>query len=56
MKTYNIELTERQLECLIGHIEVDEEIFEEAKEDTPTDYCNTMLIILNNLRKIKKEN
>jgi predicted class III extradiol MEMO1 family dioxygenase len=52
-----VELTEREFECLLGHMEVDEEIFEEIVEtepsDDPNDYTNVMLSLIKKFREIK---
>ena len=54
-----LELTERELNCLIGFMEVDEEILEEIieqeKYDSPDEYCIVILNLLNKLRTIRGE-
>jgi hypothetical protein len=53
-----VELTERELNCLISFMEVDEDILKEMKEDDPSDnpeeYCNVILSLLNKLRDIRR--
>ena len=52
-----VELTERELNCLIGFMEVDEEILKEiVEENNYTDedeYCIVVLNLLNKLRTIR---
>jgi hypothetical protein len=52
-----VELTEREFECLLGHMEVDKEIFEEIQEtepsDDPNDYTNVMVGLIKKFREIK---
>jgi len=55
-----VELTERELNCLISFMEVDEEILEEIieqeKYDSPDEYCIVVLNLLNKLRTIRGGN
>lgn len=55
-----IKLTERELNCLIGFMEVDEEILKEiVEENNYTDedeYCIVVLNLLNKLRTIRGGN
>jgi hypothetical protein len=52
-----IELTEREFECLLGHLHVDKEIFQELKEtepsDDPNDYTNVMLSLTERFENIR---
>ena len=52
-----IELTEREFECLLGHLHVDKEIFQELKEtepsDDPDDDTNVMLSLTERFENIK---
>ncbi len=52
-----IELTEREFECLLGHMKVDKEIFQEIVEDEnitdPNDYSNVMLSLTERFENIK---
>ena len=52
-----IELTEKEFECLLGHIQVDKEIFQELNEtepsDDPNDYVNVMLSLTERFENIK---
>ena len=52
-----VKLTERELNCLIGFMEVDEEILKEIiEENNYTDedeYCIVVLNLLNKLRTIR---
>lgn len=55
-----VKLTERELNCLIGFMEVDEEILEEIVEENnytdPDEYCIVILNLLNKLRTIRGGN
>lgn len=52
-----LELTEKEFECLLGHLHVDKEIFQELKEsnpsDDPNDYVNVMLSLTERFENIK---
>ena len=52
-----IELTEREFDCLLGHMKVDKEIFQEIIEDEnitdPNDYSNVMLSLTERFENIK---
>ena len=52
-----IELTEREFNCLLGHMQVDKEIFQELSETEPNsdpdDYTNVMLRLINRFEKIQ---
>ena len=54
-----LEITERELDCLIWSIEVDEEILNEIIEyENITDdnsYCKVLLTLLEKLKKIREE-
>jgi predicted class III extradiol MEMO1 family dioxygenase len=53
-----VELTEREFECLLGHMEVDEEIFkelvDELKPTDPNDYTLVMLGLIKKFRNLQK--
>jgi hypothetical protein len=53
-----VELTEREFECLLGHMEVDEEIFNELvgelKPTDPNDYTLIMLGLIKKFRNLQK--
>lgn len=52
-----IELTEREFNCLLGHMQVDKEIFQELNETEPSsdpeDYTNVMLRLINRFEEIQ---
>lgn len=52
-----LELTEREFECLLGHMKVDEDIWKELKEsegtDDPNEYTNVMLSLVERFEEIK---
>lgn len=52
-----LELTEREFECLLGHLHVDKEIFQELQEtepsDDPDDYTNVMLSLTERFENIQ---
>lgn len=52
-----LELTEREFECLLGHMQVDKEIFQELQEtepsDDPDDYTNVMLTLIERFENIR---
>lgn len=52
-----IELTEREFNCLLGHMQVDKEIFQELSETEPNsdpdDYTNVMIRLINRFEKIQ---
>lgn len=53
-----IELTEREFNCLLGHMQVDKEIFKEISETEPTsdpdDYTNVMIRLINRFEEIQR--
>jgi predicted class III extradiol MEMO1 family dioxygenase len=58
MLMIKVELTEREFECLLGHMEVDEEIFkelvDELKPTDPNDYTLVMLGLIKKFRNLQK--
>lgn len=52
-----IELTEREFNCLLGHMQVDKEIFQELSEtephSDPDEYVNVMLRLIDRFEKIQ---
>jgi hypothetical protein len=58
----NITFTEKELDCLIDHITVDEDIFHQLikedieRGDEPSEHTLTMLSILERLRKERERN
>ena len=52
-----IELTEREFNCLLGHMQVDKEIFQELSETEPSsdpdDYTNVMIRLINRFEEIQ---
>ena len=57
MKDYTITLTDRELTCLLGLLEVDEEIFKEMDTemttDNPDEYCRVLLRLTETFRNLK---
>ncbi len=53
-----VELTEREFECLLSHMEVDEEIFKELVDELnpsdPNDYTLIMLGLIKKFRNLQK--
>jgi hypothetical protein len=52
-----LELTEYEFDCLLGHLQVDKEIFQEIIEDEnitdPNDYSNVMLSLTERFENIR---
>lgn len=52
-----LELTEREFDCLLGHMQVDKEIFQEIVEDEnitdPNDYSKVMLSLTERFENIR---
>ena len=52
-----LELTEREFDCLLGHMQVDKEIFQEIVEDEnitdPNDYSKVMLTLIERFENIR---
>ncbi len=57
---FKVELTERELNCLIGFMEVDEDILKEMREEYPSEnpdeYCNVILSLLEKFRELRGGN
>ena len=52
-----LELTEKEFDCLLGHMQVDKEIFQEIVEDEnitdPNDYSKVMLTLIERFENIR---
>lgn len=52
-----LELTEHEFDCLLGHMQVDKEIFQEIVEDEnitdPNEYSKVMLTLIERFENIR---